>query len=103
LPIARTGSGGAAYLATLRQVGRDFTDRAEAYRRAIATLEAPVLLIHGQEDPVVPPSHVASATDAFPRATVRWVEDCGHFPQIERAADVNVWMADFLSGRPAAL
>jgi len=93
----------AAYLATLRHVGRDFADRGEAYRRAMATLEAPVLLIHGQNDPIVPPSHVASAIDAFPRATVRWVEQCGHFPQIERAADVNGWMVDFLSGRPAAL
>jgi pimeloyl-ACP methyl ester carboxylesterase len=93
----------AAYLATLRHVRRDFSDRSEAYRRAIATLDAPVLLIHGQEDRIVPPSHVASATDAFPRATGRWVEACGHFPQIERAADVNGWMADFLSGRPAAL
>jgi pimeloyl-ACP methyl ester carboxylesterase len=101
---ARTGpEARAAYLATLRHVGRDFTDRAEVYRRAITTLEAPVLLIHGQEDPIVSPSHVASATDAFPRATVRWVEGCGHFPQIERAADVNAWMAAFLSGRPAAL
>lgn len=93
----------AAFLATVRHIGRDFTDRAEAYRRAIATLDAPVLVIHGQEDPVVPPAHVASATDAFPRATVRWVTACGHFPQIERAAEVNGWMADFLSRRPAAL
>jgi pimeloyl-ACP methyl ester carboxylesterase len=93
----------AALLSTVRHIGRDFADRAEAYRRAIATLEAPVLLIHGQQDLVVPPSHVASVTEALPRATVRWVEACGHFPQIERAADVNGWMADFLSGRPAAL
>jgi pimeloyl-ACP methyl ester carboxylesterase len=101
---ARTGpEARAAYLATLRHVGRDLMDRAEAYRRAIATLEAPVLLIHGQGDRVVPPAHVASAVDAFPRATIRWVDACGHFPQIERSADVNGWMADFLSGRPAAL
>ena len=85
---ARTGpEARAAYLATLRHVGRDFTDRADAYRRAMATLDAPVLLIHGQDDRVVPPSHVASAIDAFPRATVRWVPRCGHFPQIERSAD----------------
>jgi pimeloyl-ACP methyl ester carboxylesterase len=100
---ARTGPDArAAYLSTVRHVGRDFADRGDAYRRAIATLEAPVLLIHGQDDPIVPPAHVASAVDAFPRATLRWVEQCGHFPQIERSADVNGWMADFLSGRPAA-
>jgi pimeloyl-ACP methyl ester carboxylesterase len=101
---ARTGpEARRAYLSTVRHVGRDCTDRAEAYRRAIATLETPVLLIHGQDDPVIAPSHVASAMDVFPRASARWVEGCGHFPQIERAADVNGWMADFLSRRPAAL
>lgn len=93
----------AAYLATLRHVRRDFVDRAPAYRRALATLESPVLLIHGQDDRVVPASRVASAADALPRATTRWVDACGHFPQIERAGVVNTWMADFLSGRPAAL
>jgi pimeloyl-ACP methyl ester carboxylesterase len=93
----------AAYLATLRHVQRDFVDRASAYQRALATLEAPVLLIQGHGDPVVPAAHVASAADTFPRATTRWIDACGHFPQIERAAVVNAWMADFLSGRPAAL
>jgi pimeloyl-ACP methyl ester carboxylesterase len=93
----------AAYLATLRHVRRDFVDRAAAYRRALASLDAPVLLIHGHEDRVVPAAHAASAADTLPRATTRWVDACGHFPQIERAAVVNAWMADFLSGRPAAL
>ena len=93
----------AAYLATLRHVRRDFVDRASAYRRALRTLDVPVLLIHGREDRVVPAAHVASAAEALPRATTRWIDACGHFPQIERAAVVNTWMADFLSGRPAAL
>ena len=56
---ARTGpEARAAYLATLRHVGRDFTDRAEAYRRAITTLEAPV-----SADPRAGRSHRAP----FPR------------------------------------
>jgi pimeloyl-ACP methyl ester carboxylesterase len=100
---ARTGPDArAAYLATLRHVGRDFVDRGPAYRRALATLEAPVLLIHGQRDPVVPAAHVASAAEALPRGSTRWIDGCGHFPQIERAAAVNAWMVEFLSGRPAA-
>jgi pimeloyl-ACP methyl ester carboxylesterase len=93
----------AAYLATLRHVRRDFVDRRSAYRRALSTLDVPVLLIHGHGDRVVPAAHVASAAETFPRATTRWIDACGHFPQIERAAVVNTWMADFLSGRPAAL
>ena len=60
------------------------------------------MLIHGHEDPVVPAAHAASAAETLPRVTTRWIDACGHFPQIERAAAVNAWMADFLSGRPAA-
>src|SRR5207247_2601887 len=49
----------AAYLATLRHVRTDFEVHAEDYRRAIATLDLPVLLIHGRQDRVVPSAHCA--------------------------------------------
>jgi pimeloyl-ACP methyl ester carboxylesterase len=34
-------------------------------------------------------------------AAVRWVDACGHFPQIEHVEAVNGWLVDFLVGRPA--
>jgi pimeloyl-ACP methyl ester carboxylesterase len=91
----------AAYLATLRGVRRDFEARAPAYRRTLATLDVPVLLIHGRQDRVVPPVHCAEVVEAFPHAGVRWLDACGHFPQIEHAPAVNGWLSDFLVGRPA--
>jgi pimeloyl-ACP methyl ester carboxylesterase len=91
----------AAFLATLRHVKRDFVDHAADYRRALATLEAPVLMIHGRQDGVVPWSHCAEVARGMPRAVVRSIERCGHFPHIEHAAAVNGWLADFLVGRPA--
>ncbi len=98
----RTSPGArAAYLATLRHVRVDFEAHAPDYRRAIATLDLPVLLIHGRQDRVVPPTHCAQVAEGFARATVRWVDECGHFPQIERAETVNRWLVDFLVGRPA--
>src|SRR5438034_5486467 len=96
-----TAEARAAYLATLRHVRTDFEGHAEDYRRAIATLDLPVLLIHGRQDRVVPPAHCTLVADGFARATVRWVEECGHFPQIEQAETVNRWLVDFLVGRPA--
>ena len=90
-----------AYLGTLRGVRRDFETHAQDYRRALATLDLPVLLIHGRLDRVVPPVHCAEIADALPQATVRWVDACGHFPQIEHAQAVNAWLVDFLVGRPA--
>ncbi|MBI4638357.1 MAG: alpha/beta fold hydrolase [Candidatus Rokubacteria bacterium] len=91
----------AAYLATLRHARADFVEHGEDYRRAIATLDLPVLLIHGRQDPVVDGTHCAAVAQGLRRAAVRWLDACGHFPQIERAETVNGWLAEFLVGRPA--
>jgi pimeloyl-ACP methyl ester carboxylesterase len=91
----------AAWLATVRSLSADFVERRADYRRAIATLDLPVLLVHGRQDPAVPAAHCAQAAEGFPRATVRWLDACGHFPHIEHAQVVNGWLADFLVGRPA--
>ena len=91
----------AAYLATLRDVRGDFAIRAADYRRVAATLTLPVLLVHGRQDRVVNAAHCANVAKGLPRASVRWVEACGHFPQIEHAETVNRWLEDFLVARPA--
>jgi pimeloyl-ACP methyl ester carboxylesterase len=91
----------AAYLATLRHVRTDFVEHAENYRRAIASLDQPVLLLHGRQDRVVPAAHCASVADAVARGRARFIDDCGHFPQIEQATVVNGWLRQFLVGRPA--
>src|SRR5437870_3345849 len=44
----------AAWLATVRSLSTDFVERSADYRRAIATLDLPVLLVHGRQDPAVP-------------------------------------------------
>jgi pimeloyl-ACP methyl ester carboxylesterase len=99
---ARTGpEAKAAYLATLRDIRRDVVDHAPDYRRALATLDPPVLLIHGQQDRVIPPAHCGEAAEALPRVRVRWIDACGHFPQIEHASVVNEWLTEFVVGRPA--
>ena len=98
----RTGPAAkAAYLATLRDIRRDIVEHAPDYRRALATLEPPVLLIHGKQDRVIPAPHCAEAAEVLARTRVRWIEACGHFPQIEHAEVVNGWLTEFLVGRPA--
>jgi pimeloyl-ACP methyl ester carboxylesterase len=91
----------AAYLATLRDIRRDILEHAPDYRRALATLDLPVLLIHGRQDRVVAPVHSREAAEVLPSARVRWIDGCGHFPQIEHADIVNSWLTEFLVGRPA--
>jgi pimeloyl-ACP methyl ester carboxylesterase len=90
-----------AWLATVRGLRADLEGRRADYRRALATLEQPVLLVHGRQDPAVPAAHCAEALAALPRAAVRWVDACGHFPHLEHAAVVNPWLTDFLAPRPA--
>ena len=95
--VARSSAAGrAAYLSTLRSVRAAFTAEAAAYRTALARLEQPSLVIHGSQDPVVPISHAKAVAGGLPSAEGRWLEHCGHFPQIEHAATVNGWLADFL-------
>jgi len=91
----------AAYLSTLREVRRDFEIRAADYRRVMASLASPVLLIQGRQDPVVPAAHCEDIAGGVPRATVRWLDECGHFPQIEHPQVVNDLLAEFVAGRPA--
>ena len=91
----------AAYLATLRDVRVDFETHAQDYCRALGTLDLPVLLIHGRQDRIVSPEHCAQVAETLVRARVRWVDECGHFPQIEHVEAVNGWLVDFLVGRRA--
>jgi pimeloyl-ACP methyl ester carboxylesterase len=91
----------AAWLATIRHVRADFVDHCQDYRRALASLDLPVLLVHGRQDPAVLATECALAADGIPRARALWIDGCGHFPQIEHADTVNRWLADFLVGRPA--
>jgi pimeloyl-ACP methyl ester carboxylesterase len=98
----RTGPAArAAWLATARHIRTDFVDRRADYRRALATLDLPVLLVHGRQDPAVPPRHAGEAAAGFPRAALRWVDACGHFPHLEHAQAVNAWLVEFLIGRTA--
>ncbi|HXJ80144.1 MAG TPA: alpha/beta fold hydrolase [Candidatus Methylomirabilis sp.] len=88
--------GCAAYLATLRGVKEAFTDRAATYRTALARWDRPTLMIHGRQDPVIPVRHAESAARAIRNLEARWVEGCGHFPQLEHCAVVNAWLGEFL-------
>ena len=49
----------------------------------------------------MPAVHCANVSKGFPRASVRWLDACGHFPQLEHADTVNRWLEDFLVARPA--
>jgi pimeloyl-ACP methyl ester carboxylesterase len=79
--------------------------RSAAYREAIAAITAPVLLIHGERDRLVP----VSASRALARSLPAWdlvtLPDTGHVPQLEAPAQtadaILRWFAS--AGRMAVI
>jgi pimeloyl-ACP methyl ester carboxylesterase len=53
-------------------------------------------VIHGRQDPVVPLAHAEAVARGLRRVEGRWLDRCGHFPQIEHATAVNDWLGEFL-------
>ena len=95
-PIRVSPEGRAAFLSTLRSVRADFIADAERYRKGLASLPLPVLLIHGRQDRIVPPAHPETVAAHLPKGQLRLLQGCGHFPQIEWRDAVNEWLTDFV-------
>jgi pyruvate dehydrogenase E2 component (dihydrolipoamide acetyltransferase) len=64
----------------------DLTDR-------IATLAIPVQLIWGREDRIIPVGHAEAVASRFP---VHVIEQAGHLPHMEKAAEVNRLVKRFI-------
>ena len=88
--------GRAAYLSLLRSVREDFTEHTQLYREGLLRFRRPILLVHGLQDAVVPLAHARQVSQGLDLATAKWLDRCGHFPQIEHAATVNTYLTEFL-------
>ena len=60
-------------------------------------LQMPLMLVWGARDGVIPVTHAYAAAERLPSARLVVYEDCGHWPQMERAADFNRELTDFLT------
>ncbi len=63
---------------------------------ALRDFDRPVLLVHGREDTVIPVSRSLQLADVLPHADLHLFSQCGHWSQVERAADFNALVAGFL-------
>ena len=52
-----------------------------------ARFSKPVLVIHGEHDPLVPVSEAQKTASAYPNAKLLVIEGCGHNPQVEATAE----------------
>ena len=63
----------------------------------IHRIGAPVLLLQGEQDPIVSAQWIRAAAPLFPDATLAMIPECGHIPQIEIPDKVIGLVEQFLS------
>jgi pimeloyl-ACP methyl ester carboxylesterase len=63
----------------------------------VRAVRVPTLLVHGREDKVVPPEVSWTMVNLLPDADLHVFARCGHWTQIERAAEFNSLVGGFLS------
>ena len=72
----------------------------------LKSFERPLLVVWGREDRIIPVAHARRAAKLLPRSRVHVIPLCGHWPQLERSAEFNRVVAEFLkeasSAEPAA-
>jgi pimeloyl-ACP methyl ester carboxylesterase len=61
----------------------------------LAAIDVPVLIAHGTADTVVAPASAEYAAGKISTATVRWFEEVGHMPFVERRAEFNAALLEF--------
>jgi pimeloyl-ACP methyl ester carboxylesterase len=64
----------------------------------VGAIKAPTLVVTGDADVIVPPENSRNLAAAVPGATLRVVEGGSHTFFIERAAEFNCIVADFIDG-----
>jgi len=65
-------------------------------RDRISTLQPPMLLIRGLDDPGMPPEYELEIHEAVPGSRYLKLEAAGHFPMAERPQEVNRAIEEFL-------
>jgi pimeloyl-ACP methyl ester carboxylesterase len=59
-------------------------------------VKSPTLLIHGAQDAIHPPEMSRNACRLIPNARLKVIDQCGHCPHIEKAAEFNEAVISFL-------
>lgn len=65
-------------------------------RNRLHRLTAPVLLVWGREDRLVPVGYVEDWQDALADSRAVVIDDCGHIPQVEKLDETLSAVSEFL-------
>ena len=64
----------------------------------LKNLDIPVLIVWGAQDKIVPVHHAYNAAREAPDVELCIFDECGHWPQLEKANEFNKVVLDFLGG-----
>ncbi|MFI2352798.1 alpha/beta fold hydrolase [Streptomyces sp. NPDC019443] len=78
-------------------VGQTWINTDEDRRKALQDVSAPCRVIGFSDDFVTPPHLAAEVAEAIPECDYVEIPDCGHFGYLERPAEVNAAVIDFLN------
>ena len=86
-----------AFLATLRSVVDTEGQRIAALDRLYLAETLPLLIIWGENDPIIPVEHAREAHAALPSSRLEIFEDTGHVPMLERPGHFIAALERFLA------
>jgi pimeloyl-ACP methyl ester carboxylesterase len=86
-----------AFLATLRSVVDTEGQRVAALDRLYLAETLPLLIIWGENDPIIPVEHGREAHAALPSSRLEIFEDTGHVPMLERPGRFIAALERFLA------
>jgi len=90
------------FLATTRAGINLFGQKDKLTRQLLAglkDLKAPVLVVWGTDDRIIPVAHARIALEKIPGARLELFEKCGHMPMLECPDKFNKLVLNFLAGR----
>ncbi len=67
------------------------------FRDRLPEIACPALVVHGENDMLVPVRDAREFKRLIPQATLRILEDTGHVPMLERPRTFNALLTDFLA------
>lgn len=67
----------------------------------LGEFRSPLLVLWGSEDLIIPPVSREDVIRAAPRATVRVLSECGHWPHMEKPEEFNKILLEFLKAKRA--
>jgi pimeloyl-ACP methyl ester carboxylesterase len=91
-----------SFLRTLRSVVDYRGQAVSALNRLNTKTELPIMAIWGDRDAMIPVEHAYAAKQARPDIRLEVLADVGHFPQVERPAEVVELIEDFIAADIAA-